>query len=150
MTRIVCSQSFLLEIWQWSCHYFCPVGGRLLFCPQKCLHQYGAEFCRHWALVDHANWRTYANNLHTFSTGVLLLKRTSKRTTVLGGLRLNDDGDELFCRKDDWGKCIRPHFQPGPSLEVFTKTNKHAASRIWTCAEGKVLMSKSFRLVFYW
>ena len=68
-----------------------------------------------WALFDHVNWRC-AHNLHTFSTGVLFLKRTSKRTTVLGGLRLNDDGDELFYGKDDWGK---PSFPAGTVTTSF-------------------------------
>ena len=32
---------------------FLPSRGRLLFCPQKYLHQYGAEFCRQWTITDH-------------------------------------------------------------------------------------------------
>ena len=41
---------------------------------------------------------------------------------------------ELFCGMIDWWKTL--YFQPGPLPEILTIANvRHAASRIWTCAE---------------
>ena len=54
------------KIWQWSCHYFYPVDGRFLFYPQK----FSADSGLYLIMV---NWKRYAHNLHTFSTGVLCI-----------------------------------------------------------------------------
>ena len=44
--------------------------------------------------------------------------------------------DELFLWYGWPTKGVKPYFQPGPLSEILTIANlRHAASRIWTCAE---------------
>ena len=39
-------------------------------------------------------------------------------------------------------KCVWPYFQPGPLSEILTIANlRHAASRVWTCAEPEFRLS---------
>ena len=43
-----------------------------------------------------------------------------------------------FCGIVDQRKAFTPYFHPGPLSEILTITNlRHAASRIWTCAESE-------------
>ena len=50
-------------------------------------------------------------------------------------IRVNDDDDELFLRNGWPTKGIKPYFQLGTQLEIFTIANlRHAASSIWTRA----------------
>ena len=53
-----------------------------------------------------------------------------------------DDDDELFLWYGWPTKGILPYFQPGPLSEILTIVNlRHAASRVWTCAEPEFRLS---------
>ena len=55
---------------------------------------------------------------------------------------LNDDDDELFLWYGWPTKGVQPYFQLGLLSEILTIANlRHAASRIWTCAEPELRLS---------
>ena len=54
----------------------------------------------------------------------------------------DDDDDDGFYGMVDRRKAFKPYFQPGPSSEMLTIANlRHAASRVWVCAEPEFRLS---------
>ena len=62
-----------------------------------------------------------------------LIQRNVKMMMLMMMMMMN-----CFCGMFDHWKAFTPYFQPGPLSEILTIANlRHAASRVWTCAESE-------------
>ena len=95
---------------------------------------YNRTFCENSCIIDMFD-RVINTTLYSTNELIFLLQNSCYAHFI----RIDE-----FCLWYGWPtKGIQPYFQPGPLSEILTIVNlRHAASRVWTCAETEFRFSR--------